>query len=428
MDNQQTERTIYFKDLVFSVLYRWRAVLVAMLIGALLLGGMEWLSASDKVTLNSVSITPENQIKIDQYQNTLERTQRLIESHEVYLDESILISLDSYAAYTAGMYVSVYPAAEIPSDQAAALLYAYRTGLLDAAVMEALGKQYAMEPIYLMELITAEVTNTGVLNITVRGRTQEEAEAIAASLSEMLEAQQETVSQTMVSHKLQMSSFTSGPAIDKALYDLQNAAQQRLTTLKNTVTSATTELNKLLPTQLLAGKAQPLLFAVVGAFLGAFLIAAIACVQHIGSGKVYSARTLKDRTGVRILGRVCGKMRKPIDRWLRKLEGRAVHTQPDAIIANIANRCADVKHLLVFGACDAQLIRPLTEALNGSGVQCTLCAEPAGSAEAIKALPHCDAAVLVETCGESAYDDVIWTVETVKEYGKTLLGCVLIDG
>lgn len=424
MDNQQTERTIYFKDLVFSVLYRWRAVLTAMLVGAVLLGGMEWLGATDEVTLHSVSITPENQIKIDQYQNTLKRTELLIESHSVYLDESILMSLDSYAAYTAGMYVSVSPASEISPDQSAAILYSCRAEILDTAVMEALGKKYDMQPIYLMELISAEVTDTGILNITVRGRTLEEAEAIAASLTEILEAQQEA----MTPHKLQMNSFSSGPAMDKALYDLQNVAQQRMTTLKNTVTTATTELNKLLPTQLQAGQPQPLLFAVVGAFLGAFLIAAIACVQHIGTGKVYSARTLKDRTGVRILGCICGKDRKPVDRWLRKLEGRAGDPQIDGIAANIANRCGDNKQLLVFGAGDANLIRPLADALTGAGIQCALCPVPAGSAQAIKALPQCDAAVLVETCGESSYDDVIWTVETVREYGKTLLGCVLIDG
>ena len=433
MDSQQAERTIYFKDLVFSIMYRWRTVLVAMLVGAVLMGGMEWIGGSNEVTLNTVSITPENQIKIDQYRSTLERTQKLIDSHSVYLEQSILISLDSYAAYTAGIYASVYPMSEAeaedaPYDQTAAILHAYRTGIMDTAAMEAIGKKHDIEQIYLVELITTEVTNTGILRITVRGRTPEEAEAITASLKETLQSQQENISQVIMPHKLQMSSFHSGPVIDKALYDLQNTAQQRLTTLKNTATTTTTELNKLLPTQLQAGQAQPVLFAVVGAFLGAFLVAVIACVQHIGSGKVYSARTLKDRTGVRILGCVCGKNRSSIDRWLRKLEGRTIYTQPDGIIANIVNRCTEYKHLLVFGCCDADMIRPLMDELTRSGIQCTLCPEPAGSVQAIKALPNCNAAVLVETCGESAYDDVIWTMETVGEYGKTLLGCVLIDG
>lgn len=429
MENQ-TERTIYFKDLLFSVLYKWRAILAAMLIGAVLLGGMELLSASDQVTLNSVSVTPENQIKIDQYQNTLEVTQTLIENHTVYLDESVLMKLDPYAAYTAGFYVSVSPVGETdaPHDQAAAILYAYRTALLDTAVMDELSKKLDMEPVYLKELVTPEVTNSGVLNVFIRGRTLEEAEEVAAYLKGTLEANREQVAQTVENHKLHVSSFSSGPAIDKALYELQNTARQRLTTLKNTVTNTTTELNKLLPTQLMAGEPNPALFAIVGAFLGAFLMVVVACVAHVGSGKVYSARTLKDRTKLRILGRVCGKKRNPVDRWLRKLEGRAAHTRWDAILANIKNRCPDGKQLLVFGAENAELVRPLVEQLVAAGVPATLCAASAGSADAIEALPGCDAAVLVETCGESSYDDAIWTVETVEEYGKTLLGCVLIDG
>ena len=423
MDNQQGERTIYFKDLVFSVLYKWRAVLVAMLIGAVLLGGMEWLGGTDDVTLHSVSLTPENQLKVDQYRNTLERTERLIDSHAAYLQESILISLDSYKAYTAGVYVSV----ETEDAPSAAIVYAYHAVLMDTATMETVGKQYDMAPVYLAELISVEVKDTNVLGVTVRGRTLEEAEAIAASLRQAVEAQQETVTQAMGPHKLQMRSFRSGPAVDKTLFSLQDAAQQRMTSLKNTAASATTELNRLLPTQLQPGKTQPLLFAVVGGILGALLVAAAVCVMHVASAKVYSARTLKDRTGVRILGRICGKQRKSVDRWLRKLEGRAMGTDPDGIVVNIANRCAEYKQLLVFGSCDEAKLRPLTEALTNAGIQCTLCAEAAGSAQALKALPNCDAAVLVETCGESTYDDVIWTVETVNEYGKPLLGCVLLD-
>lgn len=427
MENQ-TERTIYFKDLVFSVLYSWKAIVAAMLIGALLLGGLALLDKEDTVLMDAVSLTPENQIKVDQYQKTLERTQKLIESHAVYLEESVLMSLDSYAAYTAGACVSISPETQAGAagyEQAIAVAHVYRTGLMDTAVMDAIAKQHSMKTDYLRELITVDVISGGVLNIMVRGRTQEEAKTIAQALTQEVEAQHESLDKSV---KLQVSSFSKGPAVDRTLYDLQNAAHQRMTTLKNTVTSAETELNKLLPNQLQAGKPQPVLFAAVGAFLGAFLVAAFACVKHIGSGKVYSARTFQDRTGLRILGRVCGKKRNVVDRWLRKLEGRATHTQPDAIIANIKNRCADVKKLLVFGASDAQLLQPLTEKLTAAGIQTTLCAEPAGSAKAIQTLPECDAAVLVAECGQSAYDEVIWIGQTVNEYGKTLLGCVLIDG
>jgi hypothetical protein len=97
------------------------------------------------------------------------------------------------------------------------------------------------------------------------------------------------------------------------------------------------------------------------------------------------------------------------------------------IIANIKTRCAQVKNLLVLGASNVQMLQPVVEELAVCGIQTTLCAE-ADSAKAIQALPDCDAAVLVAACGQSTYDDVMWVVETVNEYEKTLLGCVLIDG
>lgn len=433
MEKQQEERKIYLKDLLFSVLYKWRAVLIALLIGAVLFGGMEWLGDSDGVVLNSVSVTPENQIKIDQYKSNLERTEKLIESQTAYLEESILVSLDSYAAFTAGFYASVYPISEetdpdLIENRRYAVLYAYRTCLMSAETMESVAKKHNIPPLSLNELVSLEVNSTGLLKITARGRTLEEAEAITVSFIDVALSEKESISQAIVPHELQYSIFKTGPVIDKALYDQQNTAYQKLTTLKNTAASTQTELNKLLPTQIQPGKPQPLLHAAVGAFLGVFLVAAIACVMHIGSGKVYSARTLKDRTGMRILGRIYGRERKFIDYWLRKLEGRAVQNKLNGIVADIVNRCAEHNRLFVFGANDNDLIRSLTNELANSGLKCTLCTEAAGSAQVMKALPDCDAVVLVETCGVSAYDDVIWTIETVNEYGKTLLGCVLIDG
>ncbi len=435
MENQQPERIIYFKDLVFAILYKWKWIVLAVLVGAIALGGMELLNKKNTVTLNSVSITPENQIKIDQLQTTLEITERNIKSQTAYLDQSVLMTLNPYAAYTAGMYVHVCPAslAEVSGsvqtyDRTYSILSAYLAAMNAPETMAALGQEFGMESIYLRELITLEITSGKYLSITVRGHDLQEAQEIADVLQKLLEVEKDTVSSAIENHSVTVVPFATGPKMDTSLYDTQNSAYQKLTTLKNTKVSTTTELDKLLPTELVPGEAKPLLFAIVGAVLGFCVVAGIACVGHLASGKVYSARTLKDHTGIRILGRINGKKRNFIDSWLRKLEGRSVYQELDAVTANIVNRCTDVKNLLLLGCYDAKILEPLTAELDRTGVQCTVCADPTCSAQAIKALPGCDAAVLVETCARSSYDNVIWSMDTVEEYGKTLIGCVLIDG
>ena len=41
MENKRDSQNIYFKDLLFTALHRWRILLVVALVGALLLGSMQ---------------------------------------------------------------------------------------------------------------------------------------------------------------------------------------------------------------------------------------------------------------------------------------------------------------------------------------------------------------------------------------------------
>ena len=66
--------------------------------------------------------------------------------------------------------------------------------------------------------------------------------------------------------------------------------------------------------------------------------------------------------------------------------------------------------------------------LQGAGIRCTLGSALETSAAALELLAQCDGVVLVETCGRSRYDRVLWQLETAKDYGKELLGCVVIGG
>ena len=162
--------------------------------------------------------------------------------------------------------------------------------------------------------------------------------------------------------------------------------------------------------------------------LGFCLVAGIAFVGHLASGKVYSARVLKDQTGLGILGCLPGKKRNAIDRWLRKLEGRAQNDAAQAVAVNICNRTKDTQQLLLLGAYEESSLQPLVKALEDLGKVCTVCADPAQSAQSMNAIDQCQIAILVETCGLSTYENVIWEKTTIEQYSKLLLGCVVIDG
>ena len=199
--------------------------------------------------------------------------------------------------------------------------------------------------------------------------------------------------------------------------------------MKNELTSVETELKRYSPTELESGSSNPLVFAVIGAFLGVVIVAVCAWLSYICGSKIYNAKVLENRTGIRILGCVAAdKKRDPITRWFRKLDGRAMHTAPDAVTVNIRNLAKDAKKLLVMGNFQAEAMADLTKKLEEGGISCVVCADPSVKADALEALPDCDKVVLVETCGQSRYEAVEWAIKTVEDHEKPLLGCVLING
>lgn len=434
MEQQRQERTIYFKDLLFSILYRWKPLLIVGLICGLLLGSVELLSQTDSVTLKTTSMTPENQLLIEQLEDSIELNEKYIAEQTVYLKESVFMQLDPYAAYTASFHIFVQP--DVPEDAVEAVLFdptegimrAYRSYLSSNETMETVSKQVDIPANYLQELITYDTSYENCTGITARGRSAQEAQKISDALQAQIEAYTETVNKDVAAHSTIYIPLASGPKLDNSLYSSQASAYQKLNTLKTSVVDAETELKRLKPTELVPGSSDPLLFAVVGVVLGMFLVALYSCVVYVAGSKVYSAQTLKDRTGVAILGCFCGRKYGPVAQLLRKAEGRNPYKKTDAVSVNLRNHCADYKNLLILGTFDPDAVKELKAVLDKAGISCSVCGDPANCAEALEQLPKCDSVVLVQTCGLSRYEQVVWQIETVESYNKPLLGCILIDG
>ena len=431
---ERNERTIYLKDLFFSVLYHWKALLIAAVCCGALLGGLEMLGKQDTVTLKTTSMTPENQLKIQQLESSIALNEKYIKEQTLYLQESVFMQLDPYAAYTAGFHIFVQP--DVPEDAVEAVLFdptagimrAYRSHLNTDELLQKVGDQVGLSAYHLQELISYDTTYENCTGVTIRGRTAEEAGKLSAALQAEVEAYAETVNREVAAHSCTYLPLSTGPKLDNNLYAAQENAYKKLTTFKTAVVDAKSELSRLKPTELVPGSSSPVLFAAVGAVAGMLLVAVYACITYIAGDKVYSARTLKDRTGVTILGTFCSKKYGPVKTLLRKLEGRNPYGKTDAVAVNLRNRCAEYKNLLILGTFEDAVAEDLKKVLQAAGISCCVQGDPANSAATLEQLPACDGAVLVQTCGLSRYEQALWQVETVESYQKPLLGCIVIDG
>ena len=435
MQQEREVQTIYFKDLLFRALYRWKTALVVGVIFALILGGVGMLKSDSSVNLNAVTLTTEQQQTIDRLRSDIERAKQNIARLEEYTQNSAYLQINPQAVYTTGFHMVIYPesmmttAAEANAvDNTAAIVQAYQLAMNDTATMEKMAEALDMQPQYLEELICFDVSAKGTLGISVCGNSTEDIQKIADILLETVQDKQETIGSMVESHTITVMPFVYGPQVDTVLFDAQNKTYQNLTNQINNLTSMETELKRMLPTDLSAQQFSPLVLAVIGGILGVGLTVCCVWVAHLGGGKVYSAKALSGSTGIGVLGCISGQKKyDPINKWLRKQEGRSTSDNSAAVACDIRARCKDVKNLLIAGQYEKSVLAGLAEELNCAGIQCTLrggMEDPAVFEE----LSRCDAVLLAETCMQSRYDSIEKMMQTVFDYNKTLLGCVLIDG
>jgi len=439
MEHQKETQMVYIKDLLFTVLYRWKTVLAVVLILALLLGGAGFLLGGGELSpeeAQKVSIYEAEKAAMDQRIVALQKT---VTERQTHLEEALIMKLDPYSHYEAQLTVSVQmlegESGFASAFASQAVLEAYREVLTEESCLTQLAEILQQPAQYVSELMVATVPAIGTDTVTFKVKCTDSATAaaLAEAVKVHLEQYHAQISANLAPHNLSILKSTALATADTTLAETQRVEVVRLSEMLSALTDARNKRNALIrPDEADAADSQmknAVILAVIGAFAGVFLTVCVLWVGHIGSGKVYSGRTLANRTGIKVLGCVdSGSNRGPLQRWLRKLEGRTTNG-PALVATDIALR-TQVTKLLITGSGDEKIRKALAEALKQAMPQAeiTVAACVLECPEALKALAACEAVVLVESCGSSRYQSIRKQQEKLNDYGKQLIGCVLVDG
>jgi len=363
MDTKNTDQVIYLKDLLFSVLHNWRRVLVVALVTALLLGGLicvaESLGKSDEEAQYQEAYA-EYKLNLDVLtakENMLERT---LLDQQAYLNDSVYMNLDPYQFYEASLSLYVDTGYQIAPDQfyqnpdkTASVLAAYETSFYSKEVARLIADSLKTQTQYATELISCSATTSaGTITVSVRCANKEQADAVLTVLAAQVEPSAASINETIVPHTYQVLNKGVACKADTTIATKRAELSDNLTLLQKSLADNDLLINALsaprypVKSQLAIIK-QALIFAVIGGVLGFFLAVGGIWVVHILTDKVYSAKTLQNHTGIRILGCLrCTAIKNRFDRWLLKKEGRSTENLDARIpflAATIRNRCHDAE-------------------------------------------------------------------------------------
>ena len=426
---EQEKQVIYFSDLFFAVLKRWKALVVVTLVLALALGAFQYWKNS-KLDPDSADRTDASIAYNQEQVNTISQN---IFNQQKYMSESVLMTMDPYnlGKVTVDVYVytdyQIMPGMEYQNtDKTLAVMRSYATQLQSQEALEAYSAATNISVGYVAELITYEyVANSNVLSIVIHCPNMETAQKLADAVVAQVEGAKESVAARITTHELSVIATPSTSPVDLDVAKAQSDAADRLTKLRTSLSGTQTELANVQNYAADSQATSPFFMAALGAFLGMFLVVCWAVVCHLGSNKIYSGRVLENRVDVRILGALPSKAKAPI---AHKLEGRAVTPLYDVLAMNIRNYCDQEQEILLLGDISDVHKDALTGALKELNITATFDGSLLSSASALKQLRDSSAVVLLYTCGLSFYSQAEKEVAMVNDQNKNLLGCILIDG
>jgi hypothetical protein len=281
-----------------------------------------------------------------------------------------------------------------------------------------------------------------MLHIEVRHWDGKEAETIMDTIIDNLNSMTRGLSTSITTHTLTIMNQNTSATVDLGIADKQNKTNTDIDTLRNSLVQKEKELDEMKEPVMesvskMAAVKSGIKYAVLGGVLGAFMTVFFICVGFLMSDKVASSKELKNRFGVNILG-VLGTERTKrgfdfVDRWLDKMEGVDVVT-PEAvryevIAANIRNYAKEAESVLITGTADKAVLEEAAGKLREllGGMEVTWGEDMRVTARTLELLSQYENVVLVEEKGLSTYTGVSQELDTIKNVGKTAVGCILVS-
>ncbi len=453
--NKNYEKEIDLRDLFFHLCYRWRSILIAALVGAILLGAFQFV----RVTLvhkEGKQTKEEKQYEIDlqNYQDSVRNTKngirtnnKLIKEKNDYLDESIYMQLDSQNVWTASkrFYIKMdqsvldalpESAQEDPADYVASVYTSTLKSKLDAGEMEALLGTSRRE--YIDELVSIGADNaSNTITIYVVGADEETVTRQMDYFVNRLETVSQPMAQEVGAHTLSLVNENIVSATDNNLSTKQEEINKQILDWQEALKEQRETLNDLEEEEEPKAPGMHLVrFSVIGFLLGTILLAGIYTVKYVLGGQLHGGRELTERYNLPVYGDYAkSRARRPgkgLDKLFEKWEFKHALTDAEAVTGGVAALLGERfagKKVLLTGTVSDQKLAEFAGSLQkklGNACQIKASGDLPVNATAIAAAKDADAVILVEEKYASRLADVERAAEMLVISQADVGGCIVL--
>lgn len=483
------EREINLLDMIADVLSHWRGLMAALVLGAVLLGGVSYMKTLRTVqnvqqpeTVVQEEATVQEQLtqleqKLDDKSRatvlTVVDDEKEYDLKKTYSENSIYMQLNPLQTAQTELIYQVQTADGSMDGQLGAL---YTSLLNNVGLYDWVAQQTGIEAGYVGELISAETVSsltiqskemtlgTNCVKVSILQSDAETCQKLADAVKDYISEEQKQLNNELDQHALVLVSETTGSVMNKDLMDKQIKCRNEIASLQSTIATAkadfteeqkqyyelltweeaeqseqpaqnvTTEVESK-PTPTISKK-----YVLLGAVLFAFAYAVVICMVYIFNTRLREADELQSIYGIPQIGLVVRESGRKIflDKWVDSLRhyGKRKFTAEQSMeLAFAAIKIAAVKNGLnniCLMGCNMsagadKVCESLKAALEKEQISVSVLDNVLYDAEAMAKMSAMQGAVLVEKAGSTLYNEVVSELELLKRQDITVLGGIIVE-
>ena len=483
-------REIDLLDMIADVLSHWRGLIVALVLGAVLLGGLSYTRSfrtiqiaqqQEPVVQDEVTV----QAQLSRLEQSLDDKSRAMvltvvddekeyDLKKTYSENSVYMQLNPLQTVQTELIYQVQTADGSLDGQLGAI---YTSLLNNVGLYDWVAHQTEIEAGYVGELISAETVSsltiqwqqamslgTNCVKVSILQSDTEACQKLAEAVKTYISEEQKQLNNELGQHALVLVSETTGFVMNKDLMDEQIKCRNEMASLQSTIATAkvgfteeqkqyyelltweeaeqseqlaqnvTAEENPV-PTPAVSKK-----YVLLGAVLFAFVYALVICMVYIFSTKLRVSDELQSIYGIPQIGLVVRESGRKVflDKWVDSLRhyGKRKFTAEQSMeLAFAAIKIAAVKNGLnniCLMGCNMsagadKVCESLKAALEKEQISVSVLDNVLYDAEAMEKMDVMQGAVLVEKAGSTLYNEVAGELELLKRQDIRVLGGIIVE-
>lgn len=244
------EIVVDIRDMLAELVRKLWFIVILVIIGAVALGGFKFYKDSKSANAGNTTtsstqtkLTSAEKVKVDTYVGM----KKQLDDQLDYLDKSIYMSLDPYNFYKTDMQYYIDCS---DTSKKTDLMYAYQYYVLKGGLVSELYQEDdSVKTAYLQEIITMDKVEgsdnlqRNVMNVSIYGKTKEDAEHLAERVQKLLVAYQSVVNKNVGAHTLTFVNESTELQSDSNIANTQTNTLNNVLNLEDNADKTKAELS-----------------------------------------------------------------------------------------------------------------------------------------------------------------------------------------